>query len=74
MTPSSCTPEEFIKWRKSHGWSRAFAAMRLGLSKFSVDNYERGERPDMDDPVRIPRVVALAAAAITAGLDPLGGD
>ena len=74
MTPSRCTPEEFIKWRKNQGWSRAFAAMKLGLSKFSIDNYERGERTDTDAPVKIPRVVALAAAAISENIKPLGGD
>jgi DNA-binding XRE family transcriptional regulator len=51
------TPEQFLEWRKSLGFTQAEAALRLGVSKRSIFTYE-GAGP-------VPRTVALACAAIT---------
>ena len=57
------TANEFIAWRESLGLSRAEAARRLGLHANSMTNYEH-ERTD------IPLYIALACAALSAGLQP----
>ncbi|KZL18161.1 hypothetical protein PsAD37_03916 [Pseudovibrio sp. Ad37] len=68
------TPESFKAWRKANGFrSRRAAAEALGISEGSVLNYETGHR--REDPTRlvvIPRHIALACAAISAGLEPTG--
>jgi DNA-binding XRE family transcriptional regulator len=45
------------------GWADA-----LGLSRSTVELYERGTRKDDDRPVEIPRTVWLAVAALAEGL------
>jgi len=62
------TNEEFKKWRKELGYSQADAAEALGLSKGSIENYERGYRLDNQSTVYIPRVVELACKAVMARL------
>lgn len=66
------TPAEFRVWRTGMGFSQTAAAAALGISKSSVELYELGHRKDDGRPVIIPRTVALACAAIAAGLAPLG--
>jgi transcriptional regulator with XRE-family HTH domain len=64
------TPEDFKAWRKAMGFrSQQAAADALGMSKSAIVNYELGTRRDGGKPVEIPRVVALACAALDAGLD-----
>lgn len=59
------TPAEFRSWRKSLGLSQKGAADALGVSKSSVELYEAGMRRGNDPrPVKIPRTVALACAAV----------
>lgn len=67
------TPESFKKWRKENGFkSRALAAEALGMSPETVRLYETGIRREAPSKtVVIPRHVALACAAVTAGLDPI---
>ncbi|KAA6205649.1 MAG: XRE family transcriptional regulator [Candidatus Tokpelaia sp.] len=64
--------EKFKLWRKKMGFSQIEAAKALGISRLSVQNYERGMRLEDGRPVRIPHPVALACAAIAAGLKPYG--
>ena len=52
--------------------SQAAAAKRLGISLSSVYSYELGVRKEGE--VRIPLLVALGMSAITANLQPYGGD
>ena len=66
------TSEQFKAWRKGMGLTQAGAADALGLSKESVFNYETGVRRDGGRAVVIPRTVALACAAVSAGLEPVG--
>ncbi|WP_068082387.1 helix-turn-helix domain-containing protein [Polycladidibacter stylochi] len=68
------TAAEFKAWRKKSGFkSRALAAQALGLSPETVRLYETGiRREDPSKIVVIPRHIALACAAISAGLEPVG--
>lgn len=66
------TPDAFRTWRASLGHSQIAAARALGLSPSSIELYERGSRKDDGRPVIIPRTVALACAALSAGLKPVG--
>lgn len=54
------TPDEFKAWRKAMGWSQAEMADALGLSRGSIENYERGSRREDGRPVEIPGVVVAA--------------
>lgn len=65
------TPTQFKAWRKRMGWSQQEAADHLGISKISVQNYERGRRAAPDPrPVEIPMPVALACSALYHRLEP----
>jgi len=68
------TKEQFKTWRKKMGFTQKQAAEALGLFRNTIINYERGTRPENDLPVKIPRSIALACAAIEAGLKPVGED
>ncbi|ESX06781.1 hypothetical protein X769_09005 [Mesorhizobium sp. LSJC268A00] len=58
------TPEEFKAWRSDLGFSQQQAADALGISRGSVENYERGERREDNRPVEIPRSIGLACQAL----------
>lgn len=64
------TPDDFKTWRKSMGFTQAQAAEALDMSRENIINYEAGQRRDNSKPVVIPRTVALACAALSAGLGP----
>jgi len=66
------TPENFKHWRKKNGLTQQQAADALGLIRLTVTNYERGTRLGSGSEIKIPRTVALACAAIEAGLKPVG--
>lgn len=62
------SPDQFKAWRKRMGLNQAKAAEALGISKSSVELYERGVRRDDGRPVVIPKAVELACAALVAGI------
>lgn len=63
------TSEQFGAWRKSMGINKTEAARLLGLSPFSIRNYEKGKRREPGGrPVEIPRPVDLACMALSAKL------
>ena len=51
------TPQEFRDWRRSHGWTQAKAAERLGMKLQTVKFWEQGRNP-------ISRLVKLACTAL----------
>lgn len=67
------TSEQLKAWRKALGLTQRQAADALGLSRAAITNYEAGFRHGTGEPVVIPRTVALACAALRAGLGPEGG-
>jgi transcriptional regulator with XRE-family HTH domain len=54
------TSVEFKAWRERLGFSQQAAAEALGLSKSSIELYERGSRRDDGRPVDIPTTVELS--------------
>lgn len=65
------TPDQFKSWRKAMGLKQREAADLLGLKKRVIQYYEQGERDGK--PVDIPKTVALACFAITAGVNSYDG-
>lgn len=71
------TPDAFRAWRAAQGLSQLQAARALGITKRMIQLYEKGEKPEPGTAgvsvrdVEIPRSIALACAAIAAGLKPL---
>ncbi len=69
------TPSAFRAWRRAQGLTQAKAAVELGVALLTIKRWEKGERPWKPDkhgkptPLEIPRTVALACAAIAAGLN-----
>jgi len=68
------TKEQFKTWRQKMNFTQQQAADALGLYRLTVANYERGTRLGKGTEIIIPRSIALACAAIEAGLKPVGED
>ncbi len=68
------TPAEFKEWRKLLGLNQDEAATALGVSRASVQLYERGQRHDDGRRVEIPQSIALACDAIALRLAAERGD
>lgn len=58
------TPDDFKAWRAEMGFNQIKAAEALGLSKSTIELYEKGKRRDDGRAVDIPVTVALACAAL----------
>lgn len=56
------TATQFREWRERLGLNRVEAAAVLGMGRNQPQRYEEGQP--------IPRYVALACAALEAGIDP----
>jgi transcriptional regulator with XRE-family HTH domain len=74
------TPEQFKAWRTTLGLTQQDAADKLGISRGSVQLYERGQRHEDGRAVEIPPAIiyacdslALERAAATGNLDLLTG-
>lgn len=67
MDACSMTPADFNDWMGRLGLSNLAASRTLGTSKDTTPKYAKGT-------AKIPRYIALACAAIEAGLEPIGGD
>ncbi len=66
------TSDDFKAWRKEMGFTQPQAAEALGISRQSVENYERGSRREDERPVVIPKSIALACTAILHKMNPWG--
>ncbi len=64
------TPSDFRAWQSSMGISVRAAADLLGVVPSTVQAYRTGISRSTGQPVAVPRVVALACAALAAGLGP----
>ncbi len=65
------SPDDFKDWRSKMALSQEAAAKVLGLSKATIQNYERGVRID-GKPAPIPFATALACSALFHRIDPWG--
>lgn len=70
MNSPKLTGEVIREWRIATGWTQEEAADELGISKSSLRNYERGDRPDKEAPVEVPKLIDWALSAINARLRP----
>lgn len=61
------TADEFKAWRARHKLSERAAALAIGCSRTSIRSYEAGKS-------EIPRYIALACAAYSYGLKPMGDE
>ena len=68
------TPQQLHAWREALDLSQRAAAAQLGMTLPTYQRLERGSDWQTDKPVRITRAVALACAAIRAGLAAEGED
>jgi len=66
------TNEQFRAWLAQEGLSVRRAAKALGCSPAAVQDMAKGISRDTGKPVRIDRRTALACAAISAKLRPVG--
>lgn len=62
---------EIARWRERMGLSQRAAAEALGLALTSYQDQERGTNRRTGLPIRTPRSLLLACAAIEAGLPPI---
>ena len=68
----SATPETpLLRWRARMGLPQRAAAAALGLALTSYQDQERGRNRRTGQPIRTPRTLLLACAAIEAGLEPI---
>ena len=65
------TPADFRSWQARMGLTVRAAADLLGVAPSTVQAYRTGISRSTGQPVAVPRVVALACAALAAGLGPL---
>lgn len=63
-------PEQFKQWRKEMKFTQAQAADALGLSKATIENYDKGIRREDGREVIIPIIVAFACNALLHKLKP----
>ena len=69
--PAAMSPDQFRAWRHRLNLTQAQAAELLDISVSRLADYERGMTVHaVQRPAPIPRVVALACAALEHGLDP----
>ncbi len=66
------TPSELRTWQQKMGITGLEAAARLGVSYAAYKDWRRGISRTTGKPIEAGRAVALACAALEAGLRPIG--
>ena len=66
------TADELRAWQARMGYSYTSAAAALGVSKATYADWATGKSRTTGQAVAISRTVALACAALEAGLPPIG--
>lgn len=69
MSAAPATP--LLRWRQRMGMSQRAAAAALGLALTTYQDQERGTNRRTGQPIRTPRTLLLACAALEAGLAPI---
>ena len=65
------THADFLEWHKAMGYSYSTGAEALGVSRGTYAYYVSGTSRTTGEPVEYKRVLALACAALKAGLPPV---
>lgn len=68
----SMTPDELRAWQARMGLTYDTAAQALGVSRATYAEWVAGKSRTTGKPITPSRTVALACAALEAGLEPLG--
>ena len=64
------TPSDLRAWQAHMGYTYDTAAQALGVSRSSYADWLAGRSRTTGKPIKISRTVALACAALAAGLEP----
>ena len=64
------TPTELRTWQAHMGYTYETAAQALGVSRSTYADWLAGRSRTTGKPIKISRLVALACAALAAGLEP----
>ena len=64
------TPADLRAWQAHMGYTYDTAAAALGVSRGTYADWLAGRSRTTGRPIKIRRMVALACAALAAGLDP----
>ena len=62
------TPADFRAWHEAMGYTYDTGAAALGVSRGTYADYLAGTSRTTGEPIKIKRTVALACAALAAGL------
>ena len=63
------TPDDFRAWHNAMGYTYDTGAAALGVSRSSYADWIAGRSRTTGKPITISRTVALACAALAAGID-----
>lgn len=66
---SGMTPDDLRAWQAHMGYTYDTAAQALGVSRAAYADWIAGRSRTTGKPIQISRIVALACAALAAGLD-----
>ncbi len=64
------TPADLRAWQANMGYTYDTAAQALGVSRATYAEWVAGKSRTTGKPIKISRLVALACAALAAGLEP----
>ena len=64
------TPDDLRAWQAHMGYTYDTAAAALGVSRSSYADWLAGTSRTTGKPIQVSRLVALACAALAAGLSP----
>lgn len=64
------TPDDLRAWQAHMGYTYDTAAAALGVSRAAYADWIAGRSRTTGKAIRISRLVALACAALAAGIDP----
>ena len=64
------TPDDLRAWQQAMNFTYDTAAAALGVSRAAYADWIAGRSRTTGKPIQISRLVALACAALAAGIDP----
>lgn len=64
------TPADLRAWQAHMGWTGREAALRLGVSHATYQDWVTGKSRTTGRPIKLPPLLRWACAALAAGLEP----